>query len=1113
MSSSHSRITIRCPKCEKEGSARAELLNRRVSCKHCTHVFRVTPVDGSPAPGHAADADDDAAPHSLSHDDMVLPSVGHVSSSSASAIIPGTPAFNLNLAGKPDLNRELASEVEALRSRLTSALDRAKQAETVATSLQAEIRHLHDEMDRSRDVSGEHMKVRLREDELTFLREQLDKARSEVEGEARKRREAAQALSTTQQQHASVIESLQKEIAETQARLAQETKARTQAQSDADALRTQQSRIEAKVAALEARLSELDALQAERERLAGELDTHKVRLADFERLTSEHRETLESIKAERDLLSDQKSAELAALTEQLTSSESQAKELASLRDEVASLKTALEQATTEKAQATAEHDAETVSLREQLEVAQSQAEELESLRAALEIVQEDRNRLVDELKAATTRQVDPEGPTTEWGLHSTEIDIPALNGEAPTETRTQVVPEVESETETEFDNNAENVTRAATSARMSHSIQAEHEALKASLVDLAERLEEKESEHAEAMEQIQRARNESMEFRRALYEARLEAETNGRARNELVERVRVLEAETAHAVQKLAAPTIDPAVAEAERVKAVEEAVKAAWADFERRLSETQSKLQAANARADMMEAEAREAREQIAARERAKDAVGDGSSFGGGEAGSMTTLRILDARGTPRLSQSDADARLELARKLAVERKDKALIDRINKMSAKVKSDLEARNYTLAETLVRGAEIEVGLDPGGFSIHGQRIFRPSPTVVGNLNGLHATFDRVMRDGDPEAIQDTIEEMKTILGDQAGLPEMRRPGRIPSTKRPITRPEGFRLFMDALVAESWLVKPVVQKKPLPDTSLGTYAGLIEATCLARDAARAFDNEQVSFLEEIIAACCQMLTRRQQIDGHFPFLDPRGKPSREASAVEGMVAQRSDAVKEGWVVHVDPIGLAQIETGPCGHALAIAGKSLERDEWFLAGQRAVEWALGQPCLPNFVANATSLGLLAQSYVDTGEDPHLFGLIRKLNIGLLPGQAENGRWLDPASAATPRHLIVLRALHDAWSALPENARDMKQSLKTSIDAAMGSLLEECKAIGVPAQGQAIRELIRHRDLFPESHDPWISVAILDSASLIQELCHDGHRPRLGVAAEHLAALMRI
>jgi hypothetical protein len=255
----------------------------------------------------------------------------------------------------------------------------------------------------------------------------------------------------------------------------------------------------------------------------------------------------------------------------------------------------------------------------------------------------------------------------------------------------------------------------------------------------------------------------------------------------------------------------------------------------------------------------------------------------------------------------------------------------------------------------------------------------------------------------------------------------------------------------------------------------------------------------------------MLTRRQQPDGHFPFLDPRGKPSKLATVVDGMIAQRSDAVKDGWVVHVDPIGMAQVETGPCGIALSKAASLLKRDEWFVASQKAAEWAVGQPCLPNFTGNAASIGLVARSYLDTVEDPHLVGLIHKLDFGLLPGQIENGRWVDPQSATTTNHLVIFRALLDAWEAIPPDRRDIRKDLKHSIDLALESLLEEHKALGAPPQGANLRDLVRLRDLFPDNYDLRIEPAILDSATVIQELCHDGPRPKLGVPADQLASLM--
>ena len=477
-----------------------------------------------------------------------------------------------------------------------------------------------------------------------------------------------------------------------------------------------------------------------------------------------------------------------------------------------------------------------------------------------------------------------------------------------------------------------------------------------------------------------------------------------------------------------------------------------------------------------------------------------------------MTSIRIHNDRGNPRMTPADAEARLALARQMAVDRKDKALIDRIAKMADKVRDDLDARNYTLAETLVRGAEIETGLDPGGFSISGLRIFRASPTIVGSLTALAPAFDRVMRQGDLIQIRSTLEEMRTILGDQAGLPEIRRLGRTPTVKRPIPEADALRLFVAALEAENWLMRPIAAKKPLPDTSLTTYACLIEACSDARKVAERLAPDRISLLDSVIQASCLMLTRRQQPDGHFSFLDPRGKASKQASVVEGMVAQRPDSVKDGWVVLVDSFGMAQAETGACAIALATAGKALGRTDWSQAAQKAADWAMGQPCLPNFVANAASAGLLARAYLDAGQDRHLVGLARKLTLGLLPGQFENGRWIDASSATTPNHLSILRALHEAWEAIPAEREDLRHPLKTAIDRAMSSLLAECQALGVPSQGNGLRELLRHRALSGLEVHPRLESAIIDSATVIQELCHEGPKPKLGVAPDQLSRAMR-
>jgi hypothetical protein len=93
------------------------------------------------------------------------------------------------------------------------------------------------------------------------------------------------------------------------------------------------------------------------------------------------------------------------------------------------------------------------------------------------------------------------------------------------------------------------------------------------------------------------------------------------------------------------------------------------------------------------------------------------------------------------------------------------------------------------------------------------------------------------------------------------------------------------------------------------------------------------------------------------------------------------------------------------------------------------------------------------------------------------------------------------------------VPADRVPLRAELKASLDRAVGSLLEECKALGVPSQGWALRALVRHRDLTRPDVDPRLEPAIVDSVTVVLELCHDGATPKLGVTPDQLAALARV
>jgi len=128
------RITIRCPNCQKDGSARAELINRKVGCKHCSHVFRALPVDVDPSASPTLPA---AAPPRESSRRRIAALEGEIRKlreglAARPAPVATDPAEVDGLREQLDRADESARRAEALpadreplRGRLAQAIDRA----------------------------------------------------------------------------------------------------------------------------------------------------------------------------------------------------------------------------------------------------------------------------------------------------------------------------------------------------------------------------------------------------------------------------------------------------------------------------------------------------------------------------------------------------------------------------------------------------------------------------------------------------------------------------------------------------------------------------------------------------------------------------------------------------------------------------------------------------------------------------------------------------------------------------------------------------------------------------------------------------------------------------
>jgi len=142
------------------------------------------------------------------------------------------------------------------------------------------------------------------------------------------------------------------------------------------------------------------------------------------------------------------------------------------------------------------------------------------------------------------------------------------------------------------------------------------------------------------------------------------------------------------------------------------------------------------------------------------------------------------------------------------------------------------------------------------------------------------------------------------------------------------------------------------------------------------------------------------------------------------------------------------------------------------------------------------------LLAHAHKATGDARYLNGALRKAEVGVLPGQAPNGRWLDPHNARTVYHLIILRALHDLAAALTTERADVTQAMRKAI----GTLFDEFEKAGVTTI--ALRELQR----CPAQSDARLKAMIELNRAMIEQKCRRGDRAKLAVAVTELAALTR-
>lgn len=451
-----------------------------------------------------------------------------------------------------------------------------------------------------------------------------------------------------------------------------------------------------------------------------------------------------------------------------------------------------------------------------------------------------------------------------------------------------------------------------------------------------------------------------------------------------------------------------------------------------------------------------------------------------------------------PGINRADAGARLRVAMQIARERNDSSLVSSVERLSGEFKGGLPED----ADARLREVEKAVGIDPGGWSMAGQPLFKPTTEMQAKIKAMGPRLAGAMRSGDVAAVRAVTAEMLGVLGDQAGVPDGRRPGHA-SRPCAMSETEATRLFLEALKSKGDAIRPMAEGKPLPDQMLRIYADLLNATVGIRPFVTKHQPDALGELDGLTRGLVAILMALQQPGGHFPFPDLRGKNIRFGDMTQKQIDAGHAEVRDGWIISTEPDGGTQFDTGLCGTALLLAGQAHGNDEWKRAGLRAADWALDQPCCANFNYNAFSVSLLAHAFRVSGDAKYLEGALRKFRVGVAPGQAPNGRWMDPHNARTVYHVIILRALGDLGSVLPlERRSEIDCVAKPGIKA----LLDESDAMGITVE--ALPELLTLAKLYPD--DARMRNAVQTMAGSIVAKCTDGRRFKMGAGPGQIATL---
>jgi hypothetical protein len=217
-------------------------------------------------------------------------------------------------------------------------------------------------------------------------------------------------------------------------------------------------------------------------------------------------------------------------------------------------------------------------------------------------------------------------------------------------------------------------------------------------------------------------------------------------------------------------------------------------------------------------------------------------------------------------ITLEEADSRLRHAYELARETNDSILLDKLLEYRDLTRRAFGRKDVAAAQRLIRDAEEAVGLEAGGKSMLGMPVGRIDPHLRKRHEALEEKLATAMNGNDPTAVAPVVAELGKLLGDSAGVPDVRRRGES-AKAAPVKREEVASTFLKIIEADPRALKAMVSGVPDSDSMPRAYAAIAIGCLKIRPAIEEHFKDKVAVIDDVVRG-----KRRRAISSSLIFAD-------------------------------------------------------------------------------------------------------------------------------------------------------------------------------------------------------------------------------------------------